>query len=82
MARDILTLRDLIKMCIELKISVVQADEKESGLRKILNFGHTYGHAVEKITNYKKFTHGECVVSGIRFAFDLAFNLNLIDKRV
>ncbi len=80
MARDILTLRDLIKMCIELKISVVQADEKESGLRKILNFGHTYGHAVEKITNYKKFTHGECVVSGIRFAFDLAFNLNLIDK--
>ena len=68
-------------MCIELKISVVQADEKESGLRKILNFGaYLTGMQLKKITNYKKFTHGECVVSGIRFCFWLAFNLNLIDK--
>ena len=61
-------LEKLIEICINLKISVVQQDEKEGGLRKILNFGHTYGHAIEKITNYKKYTHGEAVVKGIEFA--------------
>ena len=80
LSRDIMTMKELIKMCISLKISVVEKDEKESGLRKILNFGHTYGHAVENITKYKKFTHGECVVEGIHFALNLAFKLNLINK--
>lgn len=73
-------LAKLIEICIKLKKSVVEKDEKESGLRRILNFGHTYGHAVEKITNYKKFTHGEAVVEGMRFAFELALKKNLIDK--
>ena len=74
------TLAQLIEICIKLKISVVEKDEKESDLRRILNFGHTYGHAVEKITNYKKYTHGEAVVAGIQFAFELALKKNLIDK--
>lgn len=74
------TLQELIRMCISLKISVVEKDEKESSLRRILNFGHTYGHAVEKLTGYKKFTHGECVVAGIIFAFNLALKNNLVDK--
>lgn len=74
------TLKYLIETCIKLKISVVQQDEKESGLRKILNFGHTYGHALEKISNYKKYTHGECVINGIMFAFELAMKNDLIDK--
>ncbi len=78
--RDEKTLSKLIEICVKLKISVVEKDEKESGLRKILNFGHTYGHAVEKITNYKKYTHGEAVVEGIKFAFNLAVKRNLIDK--
>lgn len=73
-------LAKLIEICIKLKKSVVEKDEKESGLRRILNFGHTYGHAIEKITNYKKFTHGEAVVEGMRFAFELALKKNLIDK--
>jgi len=80
LSRDILCLMALVQICIELKKSVVQQDEKEHGLRKILNFGHTYAHAVENITNYKKFTHGECVVAGMNFAINLAFKLNLIDK--
>ena len=80
LAKDILTLIDLIKICINLKISVVEQDEKESGLRKILNYGHTYGHAVENITKYKKYTHGECVVAGINFVLNLAVKLNIIDK--
>ncbi len=78
--RDTKTLSKLIEICVKLKISVVEKDEKENGLRRILNFGHTYGHAVEKITNYKKYTHGEAVVEGIKFAFNLAVKRNLIDK--
>ena len=80
LAKDSLKLKELIKKCIELKIAVVQQDEKESGLRKILNYGHTYGHVVENLTNYKKYTHGECVVEGILFALKLALYRNLIDK--
>ena len=74
------TLEELIRICILLKVSVVEQDEKEGGLRRILNFGHTYGHAIEKLTKYRKYTHGECVVAGILFAFDLAIKNNLIDK--
>lgn len=80
LSRNLITLEKLIEICVKLKISVVQKDENESGLRKILNFGHTYGHAVEKITNYKKFTHGEAIVKGMEFAFKLAVKRNIIDK--
>ena len=80
LACDTKILKLLVNYCLLLKISVVEKDETESNLRKILNLGHTYGHAIEKITKYKKFTHGECVVAGIIFAFDLAFKNNLIDK--
>ena len=78
--RDFSVLEKLIAMCIILKTSVVEQDEKEAGLRKILNFGHTYGHAIENITKYKKYTHGEAVVKGIRFAFNLAKTKGLIDE--
>ena len=78
--RDEKILSKLIEICIKLKKSVVEKDEKESDLRRILNFGHTYGHAIEKINNYKKFTHGEAVVEGIKFAFNIALKRNLVDK--
>ena len=77
--RDLRFLEKIIKVCIELKISVVTKDEKETGLRKILNFGHTYGHALEKITNYKTFTHGEAVAYGMHFIFNSAHKLKIID---
>ena len=78
--KDIRTLERLVEYCVTLKIAVVEQDEKEGSLRKILNFGHTYGHAIEKITNYKKYTHGEAVVEGMRFAFKLAVEKGLIEK--
>ena len=78
--RDERVLSKLIEICVKLKISVVEKDEKESGLRCILNFGHTYGHAIEKITKYKKYTHGEAIVAGMKYAFNLAVKRNLIDK--
>lgn len=80
LSRDILILRELVEICLKLKISVVNNDEKEQGLRQILNFGHTYAHAVEKLTNYRKYTHGECVVSGIFYALNIAYKLGKIDK--
>lgn len=79
MDKDLRFLEKVIKVCIELKIAVVSQDEKEAGLRKILNFGHTYGHALENITNYKEFTHGEAVAYGMHFMFDYAHKLKLID---
>ena len=78
LSRDNKTLEELIKICISLKKSVVEKDEKEGGLRKILNFGHTYAHAVEKLTKYKKYTHGEAVVKGIEFVFSLALKMGII----
>ncbi len=78
--KDRNTLEKLIKICCELKSSVVNKDETEKGIRAILNFGHTYAHAIEKITNYEKYTHGEAVSIGMKFIFDLALGLNKISK--
>lgn len=78
--RDEKILEKIIEICINLKKSVVERDEKESDLRRILNFGHTLGHAIERITNFKKYTHGEAVVEGMRFAFDLALKRGLINE--
>lgn len=78
--KDILTLRELVEKCIKLKISVVNKDEKENGLRRILNYGHTYAHALENITRYKKYTHGESVAYGILYALNLAYKMGKIDK--
>ena len=67
-----------VEICCKLKAAVVNKDEKEQGLRAILNLGHTYGHALEKCSNYKIFTHGEAVAVGLQVCFDLSFALGLI----
>lgn len=79
MQRDMKVLKRVVEICVALKISVVQKDEKESDLRRILNFGHTLGHAIEKFTKYKKYTHGEAIVQGMIFAFEQAYKIGLID---
>lgn len=73
-------LKELIKICCCLKSAVVNQDEKEKGLRAILNFGHTYAHAIENITNYVHYTHGEAVSIGMKLIFNLALNLSMIEK--
>ena len=70
--KDVKFLQKITEICVGLKIAVVERDEKESDLRRILNFGHTLGHALEKITNYKKYTHGEAIIQGIYYAFNKA----------
>jgi 3-dehydroquinate synthase len=63
--RDGALLETLITECIRVKADVVSADERESGKRRILNFGHTIGHALEAETEYKQFLHGEAVGWGM-----------------
>ncbi|MFB3917414.1 MAG: 3-dehydroquinate synthase [Terriglobales bacterium] len=63
--RESATLQWLITECVRVKAAVVSADERESDLRRILNFGHTIGHALEAETGYKHFLHGEAVAWGM-----------------
>ena len=79
MQKEPLTLIRLIEYCLNLKIAVVSQDEKESGLRKVLNFGHTFGHALETITKYKKYTHGEAVSYGMYFIIEWAYKKGYIN---
>ncbi len=69
-----------IKKCVEIKAKVVEMDEKESGIRAALNYGHTFGHAIENLTNYKTYLHGEAVSIGISMANRLASKLGNITK--
>jgi 3-dehydroquinate synthase len=62
--RDPKTLADVIARCCEIKADVVGQDETETGLRAILNFGHTIGHAIENISGYGKYLHGEAISIG------------------
>lgn len=80
LSKNLSVLAELIKISLNLKVSVVSKDEKELGLRKILNFGHTLGHAIEKLTKYRKFTHGEAIVFGMKFAVILARQKELISE--
>lgn len=71
----------IIEESVRIKAEVVSADEREGGLRKILNFGHTFGHALEAETAYSRFLHGEAVGFGMRAAAHLAKSLGQIADR-
>jgi 3-dehydroquinate synthase len=78
------SLAELIAAQVAFKASIVKQDEieaterKDKRSRKILNFGHTFGHALEKITNYRRFRHGEAVGYGILVAGELSKNVDLL----
>jgi 3-dehydroquinate synthase len=73
-------LSHIIKCSCEIKAEVVSKDERESGLRAILNYGHTIGHAIETATSYKQFLHGEAVSIGMLLEAKLSQALNLIER--
>ena len=77
-SQEPMTIMRVIEYCLNLKIAVVNEDEKESGLRKILNFGHTLGHALEVRGKYRMFTHGEAIVQGMFFVLNWAKKVELI----
>ena len=70
----------IIYECCKFKAKVVEEDEKErKGVRELLNFGHTFGHALETITKYKKYLHGEAVAIGMLFVAELANRIKFCD---
>ncbi len=72
---------EAIKTSVEIKSDIVSQDEKESGIRAILNFGHTFGHGLELIGDYKEYNHGEAVALGILSAAKLSeFSSSLSEK--
>ena len=70
---------DAISRSCEIKASVVSEDEKETGLRGILNFGHTFGHAIEAVAGYSTYRHGEAVSMGMVMAAGFSAELGLCD---
>jgi 3-dehydroquinate synthase len=79
LALDPLSLQTAIRRSCEIKAGVVRRDEREEGLRAILNFGHTFGHAIETGLGHGVWLHGEAVGCGMVMAADLSARLGLID---
>ena len=75
-------LKNMLYLCAKAKANVVSQDEKEGNLRKILNFGHTLGHAMETYQNYDGLKHGEAVAFGMAFAAYIAVRMEICDKSV
>jgi len=75
---DTEVIKEIIQKSVTLKASVVNQDEKEAGIRTVLNYGHTFGHVVENETNYTTYLHGEAVAIGMVMANALAVHLGLL----
>jgi 3-dehydroquinate synthetase len=71
---------EAIARSCEIKAAIVARDEKESGERALLNLGHTFGHAIEALTGYARWLHGEAVGCGLCLVADLSQRLGLIDR--
>ena len=76
--REPASLAHAIEVSCRSKAEVVAEDERETGIRAILNFGHTFGHAIETWLNYKKWLHGEAVAVGMVMAAEFSTRLNLL----
>ncbi|WP_317336215.1 3-dehydroquinate synthase family protein, partial [Streptococcus orisratti] len=72
-------LQPLIKICCQIKLHIVEQDPEDTGLRKILNFGHTTAHALEILSEYK-ISHGEAVAIGMKVAILLSFRQGFLDS--
>ncbi len=71
-------LEEVIFQSVNIKAQVIMQDEKEQNIRAGLNYGHTFGHAIEKETDYERFLHGEAIAIGMRMANDLALSLGML----
>jgi 3-dehydroquinate synthase len=69
----------LAERCCRIKARIVAADERETGVRRFLNLGHTAGHALEAVTRYRRFSHGEAVGYGMEVAAELGVIMGLLD---
>jgi 3-dehydroquinate synthase len=80
--KDMEMLTDVVTTCCAIKAGVVSRDEKEKGERAILNYGHTFGHALEAATGYQRLTHGEAVAVGMAVAADIGVATGLTPGEV
>lgn len=80
LARDVDALTHAIKRSCEIKAEVVGIDEREQGLRAILNLGHTFGHAIENALGYGEWLHGEAVAAGMAMAAEMSHTLGWISS--
>ncbi len=80
LAREPIILQQVIFRSCEIKARLVVTDEREQGIRALLNFGHTFGHAVENALGYGKLLHGEAVSVGMLMAADLSARMNWISS--
>jgi 3-dehydroquinate synthase len=78
MSRDATALAPVITDCCRIKAAVVEQDEFEAGPRRVLNFGHTIGHALEAVTRYRRFRHGEAVAYGMLGAATISVSRGLM----
>lgn len=76
---DALLLEDVVARCVRIKGEVISQDEKDSGLRMVLNYGHTLGHALEAAGGYSRLTHGEAISVGMMCAAHVAADLGMLD---
>ena len=77
--KDPQVLTQMIAQCCQFKAEVVAADEKERGIRALLNLGHTFGHAIETISGYNRYLHGEAVAIGMVMAAALSEQMQLAE---
>lgn len=81
-ARDPECLKQVIFRCCRIKAEIVAVDERElQGLRATLNYGHTFGHAIERVAGYGEYLHGEAVAIGMTWAARAARRLQLVDRQ-
>jgi 3-dehydroquinate synthase len=80
LARDAEALSHAVMRSIEIKAEIVSLDERETGLRRVLNFGHTFGHAIETGLGYGAWLHGEAVAAGMAMASDLSTQLGYLSE--
>ena len=81
LSRNLKVLEEVVYESIKTKSKIVTKDEKENGVRALLNFGHTFGHAIEAKNNYKGVSHGEAVVLGMIIASEISYLENYITKK-
>lgn len=73
-------LETIVARAAQIKVDVVSRDEREGDLRRVLNLGHTYGHALEEVTGYRRFLHGEAVAWGLLLETRLAELVGVVDS--
>jgi 3-dehydroquinate synthase len=82
LAGDPEALQFVVRASVQIKAGIVAADEREAGLRALLNFGHTFGHAIEAGVGFGEWLHGEAVAAGMVLAATLSVDFGMLDKHV